>query len=157
MQHPKEARADGFRTDAQISLCSVALALLVPIWVVTTWDPRWSGLAGALLALTYGPFVFYSLKLFPVPLALATQAAALDGAGSGAAARHTALRAGLAGICLGLACTGAGGDAPLRSPGCSPSHWPYRSTAWLQGPAPRRRLTDSGDLFLAATVSGHRP
>ena len=87
---------------AQILLGSLAIALLVPIGR-SYLNSTAAGLAGALLALAYGPFVFYGMKLFPVPLALATQAAALATLGA-ARQRPTPLRAALAGVCLGLAC-----------------------------------------------------
>jgi len=86
----------------QILLSSLALAMLVPLGRLYLGSTP-AGVAAALLALAYAPLVFYALKLFPVPLALATQAMALIALGIArrSGARWTAI---VAGASLGLAC-----------------------------------------------------
>jgi 4-amino-4-deoxy-L-arabinose transferase-like glycosyltransferase len=86
----------------QMLLGSAAIALLVPLGR-SLFGSTAAGLCAAGLVLLHGPFVFYGLKLLPVPLALATQCAALlaltvarnrGGAGLGI----------LAGLHMALAC-----------------------------------------------------
>jgi tetratricopeptide (TPR) repeat protein len=54
----------------------VAIGLLVPLGRRYLGSTS-AGVAAALIALLHGPFVYYSLKLLPVPLALVTQAIGL--------------------------------------------------------------------------------
>lgn len=60
----------------QIILCAVAIALLVPIGKLYLGSLRAGIVAGA-AALLHAPILFHALKLLPVSLALASQAAAL--------------------------------------------------------------------------------
>lgn len=60
----------------QCALTSAAVALLVPLGRLYLGSTR-AGIAAAILALCYGPFLFYSMKLLPLPLTLSTQGAAL--------------------------------------------------------------------------------
>jgi len=131
----------------QLLLSSIAIALLVPIGR-SYLNSTAAGVAGALLALAYGPFVFYALKLFPVPLALATQAAALASLGA-ARQRATPLRAGLTGVCLGLACLARAEMllfVPLALLALASPIQAARSTT------PRRRMT-SAAIGLAALIA----
>lgn len=85
----------------QSLLTSTAVALLVPLGRLY-FDSVRAGVAAAVLALGYGPFLFYSMKLLPVPLTLATQAAGL--ALLGVACRRDGIRWSLAaGLLWGLA------------------------------------------------------
>jgi tetratricopeptide (TPR) repeat protein len=60
----------------QAFLNSAAFAMLVPLGRV--WFRSYAaGIAAAATALLYSPFVFYGMKLLPVPLALLTQVGAL--------------------------------------------------------------------------------
>lgn len=60
----------------QVLLASVAIALLVPLGKSYLGSTA-AGVAAAILVLLHGPFIFHSMKLLPVSLALATQALAL--------------------------------------------------------------------------------
>jgi tetratricopeptide (TPR) repeat protein len=60
----------------QVLLGSLAITCLVPLGRLW-FGSRSAGVAAAVLALAHGPFVFYAMKLLPVPLALATQSAGL--------------------------------------------------------------------------------
>jgi tetratricopeptide (TPR) repeat protein len=60
----------------QVLLGSLAIACLVPLGRLW-FGSRSAGVAAAVLALAHAPFVFYAMKLLPVPLALATQSAGL--------------------------------------------------------------------------------
>jgi tetratricopeptide (TPR) repeat protein len=60
----------------QVLLLSAAIALLVPLGRSYLGSTA-AGVAAALLVLLHGPFVFHSMKLLPISLALATQALAL--------------------------------------------------------------------------------
>jgi len=84
-----------------VVLTSLAAALVVWLGALYFGSPA-AGAVGALIVLLHGPFPFYSLKLLPVPLALATQALALVALGR-AREKRTALAAGVAGACLGVA------------------------------------------------------
>jgi tetratricopeptide (TPR) repeat protein len=86
----------------QVLLGCAAIACLVPLGRL--WFGRRSaGVAAAALALLHGPFVFYAMKLLPVPLALATQAAGLLTLAM-ARDRGRGLLAAGAGATWGLAC-----------------------------------------------------
>ncbi|MCP3979556.1 MAG: tetratricopeptide repeat protein [bacterium] len=86
----------------QLLLVSLAIALLVPLGRSYFGSTR-HGLAAAALALLHGPLVLHAVRLLPVPLALATQAAALVALGA-ALERDGRRWAALAGACCGLAC-----------------------------------------------------
>lgn len=89
-------------TGLQVLLASVAIACLVPLGRVW-FGIRAAGVAAAVLALAHGPFVFYAMKLLPVPLALATQSAGL--LMLGVARRRPLVPIALgAGAAWGLAC-----------------------------------------------------
>jgi len=85
----------------QVILTSLAIAALVPIsrWFVGS---SVAGLLAAAIAILHGFFVFHSLKLLPVSLALATQALALAALGW-ARSKPSAPTAALAGVALGVA------------------------------------------------------
>jgi 4-amino-4-deoxy-L-arabinose transferase-like glycosyltransferase len=86
----------------QALLLSAAVACLVPLGRL--WFGQLpAGVAAAALALLHGPFVFYAMKLLPVPLALATQAAGLL-ALAWVLRRRRATLALVAGATWGLAC-----------------------------------------------------
>jgi tetratricopeptide (TPR) repeat protein len=97
-----ETQRPALTAAVQILLSSLALALLVPLGRLYVGSTP-AGVVAALLALGYAPIVFYSLKLFPVSLALATQGAALIAL---AIARRSGApwAAALAGATLGAAC-----------------------------------------------------
>jgi hypothetical protein len=86
----------------QALLTSAALASLVPLGRLGFGSSS-TGVAAALVALLHGPFVFYSMKLLPVSLALFTQAVGLVIL---FLARQSgrSLLAGAAGAAWGLAC-----------------------------------------------------
>ncbi len=86
---------------AAIVLTSLAVALLVFVGRFYLGSAV-AGAAAALLVVLHGPFAFCSLKLLPVPLALATQAAALVALGR-VRERPTTLAACLAGAAMGIA------------------------------------------------------
>ncbi len=71
---PGGARLDALQA-VQAVLTSAAIALLVPLGATYLGSKR-AGVLGAVLALAHGPFLLYSLRLLPVPLALATLASA---------------------------------------------------------------------------------
>ena len=85
----------------QIAFTSTAIALLVPagrfFFRSTT-----AGVAAGVVALLHGPLVFHSMKLVPIPLAVATQAAALVALGW-TRERGGLLRGMLCGAACGLA------------------------------------------------------
>lgn len=85
----------------QVLLTSAALAGFVFLGRRFLADP-YAGVAGAAIAILHGPFVFHSLKLFPVALALATQCGALL-ALAAARRRPTLFMAIAAGVALGFA------------------------------------------------------
>jgi tetratricopeptide (TPR) repeat protein len=85
----------------QALLTSCAVALLVPIGRAYLGSAAAGG-AGAALVILHGPLVFYGLKLLPVPVALATSAAALALLGAARERRSRTLEA-LAGVALGVA------------------------------------------------------
>jgi 4-amino-4-deoxy-L-arabinose transferase-like glycosyltransferase len=85
----------------QILLNALATCLLVPIGRLYLRSTT-SGVAAGLLVLGYAPFVFYGMKLLPIPLAVATQALALTMLGL-ARCRSGPWLAVLAGAASGLA------------------------------------------------------
>jgi tetratricopeptide (TPR) repeat protein len=127
----------------QIVLMSTAIALLVPLGRLYFGGIA-AGLAAAAIALLHGPFVFYGLKLLPVPLALATQAAALAALGAARGA-GSVLWAIVAGSTLGLACLARAETLAFV---------PFAVLAlWTGAPRPRRfAATAALALALAATV-----
>lgn len=72
---PEQSRATWALT-LQSLLNSLAFALLVPLGRRYLGSTA-AGIAGAVVAMLHGPFVFHGMKLLPIPLALATQALAL--------------------------------------------------------------------------------
>ncbi len=86
---------------AQILLNALATCLLVPIGRLYLRSTS-SGVAAGLLALGYAPFVFYGMKLLPIPLAVASQALALTMVGL-ARRRGGPWLGMLAGVACGLA------------------------------------------------------
>jgi tetratricopeptide (TPR) repeat protein len=86
----------------QVLLGSAAMACLVPLGRLG-FGRLSDGVAAAVLALLYGPFVFYTMKLLPVPLALATQAAGLATLLL-ARSRARSVFAAVAGVTWGIAC-----------------------------------------------------
>ncbi len=91
--------------NVQAVLTSLAIALLVPLGYLGFGSLRAGVLAGS-VGLLYGPFAYHSLKMLPVSLALATQAAALLflilAAGDGKF-RHRTVAGLTAGLLAGLA------------------------------------------------------
>lgn len=85
----------------QALLNSGAVALLVPLGRVWFRSSA-AGLAAAVVALLYGPFLFHGMKLLPVPLALFTQAAGLLLLGI-AREKRGSLPAAACGLAWGLA------------------------------------------------------
>ncbi len=84
----------------QAILTAAAAALLVPMGR-TFLGSAAAGAVGAAIVILHGPFVFYGLKLLPVPVALATSAAALAVLGAAREHRSRAMEA-LAGLALGV-------------------------------------------------------
>ncbi|MBZ5640416.1 MAG: tetratricopeptide repeat protein, partial [Acidobacteriia bacterium] len=84
----------------QALLTSAAVALLVPVGKAYLRSAA-AGAVGAVLVVLHGPFVFYGLKLLPVPVALATSAAALAVLGAARERRSLVLDL-LAGLALGI-------------------------------------------------------
>lgn len=91
--------------DVQAVLTSLAIALLVPLGFLGFRSHR-AGLMAGLVGLLHGPFAYHSLKMLPISLALATQAAALLflvlAAGEGRT-RHRTIAGLVAGMLAGLA------------------------------------------------------
>jgi tetratricopeptide (TPR) repeat protein len=122
----------------QVLLGCAAIACLVPLGRL--WFGRRSaGVAAAALALLHGPFVFYAMKMLPVPLALATQAAGLV---TLAIARHRGrgLLAACAGAIWGLACL-TRSEMLLFAP--------FALAALVHPDRPRRRWTALAGAYVA--------
>ena len=140
---PPETRT-GWGILLQSLLLAAAIALLVPVGRLY-FDSDGAGLAAALLALFHGPFVFYALKLLPVSLALATQAAALV---TLALARRSPgpVAVGAAGLAWALACL-ARAELVLFLP------LAVVGLARAPGGRPlRRRLVAAGGFLVAVAV-----
>jgi tetratricopeptide (TPR) repeat protein len=85
----------------QAFLTALAIALIVPLGRIY-FGSLTAGAVGACLGLLHGPFAFYSLKLLPVPVAMASQAGAMVAVGL-AREKHSLARAFVAGVAIGVA------------------------------------------------------
>jgi len=87
----------------QCVLGALAIALLVPLGR-SCFDSTRAGVAAAVVALLYSPIAFHALKLLPLSLTFATQAAAVVLAARAMRARGAGWTAPVAGLACGVAC-----------------------------------------------------
>jgi len=130
----------------QMLLGSAAVASLVPLGRLWLGSAR-AGLAAAALALLFGPFVFYAMKLLPTSLALATQAVGLAVLGMARRSGSVA-RSAIAGGCWGLACLARSEMLLFVVPALAALWWPGELGA---GRSTRRRMAVAA-AFLAGVA-----